>query len=164
MKTLIVYFSRTGHTERVAKQISRTMNATLMPISEARSRLGCLGYQRCLIEAAFGLDAKVLPSSTDPADYDLVLLGTPIWAWHLSSPVRTFARRHGKAIRQCGFFCTMGGSGHKAAFSELEKLIGHSPLVTLALTDKDVDAGQGRKRIASFSAKLKASVAQGRKQ
>jgi hypothetical protein len=61
-----------------------------------------------------------------------------VWGWHLSSPVRTFARQNAKAIRRTAFFCTMGGSGADTAFAELERLIGRRPQAVLALTEDEV--------------------------
>jgi len=159
MKTLVVFFSRSGYTRRVAKQIAMELHADLMPIVENRSRMGVFGYQRCVIEAVLGFGATIRPLPLDPADYELVLLGTPIWAWHLSSPLREFARRHGKSIQRSAFFCTMGGTGAARAFSELEKLLGHAPLATLALTDTEIDDERVGPKIDRFVAALSAPVA-----
>jgi flavodoxin len=144
MKTLVVYYSRTGHTQQVAEQLAAALGATLCPITEPGSRLGPLGYARSLIEGAFGRDAPIRAAQHDPAGYDLVLLGTPIWGWHLSSPVRAFARRHAKQIRRAAFFCTMGGSGAEQAFAELEQLIGHPPVATLAITEAELGTAAAR--------------------
>ena len=85
-----------------------------------------------------------------------MLIGTPIWGWHLSSPARAFARRYRAQIRRCAFFCTMGGSGSDAAFAELRQLTGQEPLATLALTDAEIDDGRATQRIADFVATLNA--------
>ena len=155
MRTLIVYFSRTGYTKRIAESIAKEMHATLLPITETRSRLGFIGYQRCVLEAAFGFNAKIDKAAIDPKSFDLVLLGTPIWGWHLASPVRAFARQHAQAIGSCGFFCTMGGSGASAAFTELQEIIGHAPLATLALTDREVDSGAAAAKVEHLAAVLR---------
>jgi flavodoxin len=155
VKTLVVYFSRTGHTRRVAEQLAVALGATLCPITEARSREGVFGYLRSLTEAAFGLDGPIGKSTHDPAQFDLVVIGTPIWGWHLSSPVRAFVRRHHAAIRPCAFFCTMGGSGSNAAFAELSKLVGLAPLATLAVTDNDIDRGRAAPKVERFVAALR---------
>jgi menaquinone-dependent protoporphyrinogen IX oxidase len=155
MKILIVHFSRTGYTRGVADRLAELLHGTSLPITEAGSRLGFLGYQRCLVEAVFGIDAAIEGPAVHPARFDLVVLGTPIWGWHLSSPVRTFARRHAPSIRRCAFFCTMGGSGASTAFAELERLVGRAPEATLALTDREIDSGAAVAKIESFAAALR---------
>ena len=139
MKTLVVYYSRTGTTERVARRLARELRASLLPITEKRSRLGFFGYQRSALEAVLGRSPRIHATRLDPADFDRVVIGTPIWAWHLSSPVRAFARRHARDIRRAAYFCTMGGSGAEAAFQELEQILGAKPEAVMALTEAEVE-------------------------
>lgn len=153
MKVLVVYFSRTGTTRRLAERLARELDGTLMPITETRSRLGLLGYPRSLIEAVSGRDVPIDPPRRDPRDYDLVLIGTPVWGWHLSSPVRAFARQWGRRLKHVAFFCTMGGSGERPAFDELRRLCGQVPLAELALQASDLEhlaRGDLRSRIQRY--------------
>ena len=161
MKTLVVYFSRTGHTRRVAEGLARALEGNTGAIRERRSRSGFFGYQRSLFEAVTGRDAAIDPAHPSPVGYDLVLIGTPVWGWRLSSPVRAYARRHAKRIRRCAFFCTMGGSGDRRAFAELEALLGRRPEATLALTEDEVariDGDAVGAKITRFVERLRAPV------
>ena len=38
-------------------------------------------------------------------------LGTPVWFWSLSSPVRSWLEANPLRGKRFAFFCTMGGSG-----------------------------------------------------
>jgi len=87
------------------------------------------------------------PPRADLAAYDLVIVGTPIWAFTMASPVRTFLEGAAGQLRAVAFFCTEGGSGHERAFRAMEKLAGRKPVAELALNEKEVRA--------DFSAKLK---------
>jgi flavodoxin len=149
-KIMVAYFSRSGYTRGVAEQLARLLKAQLCPIEEPRSRSGPLGYVRSLWEATRGRDADISTPAQEPEQFDLVVIGTPIWGWHLSSPARAFAHRYGGKIKHVAFFCTMGGAGAEKAFGELEKLIGHSPVATLALTDKELDSGTANEKIDRF--------------
>jgi menaquinone-dependent protoporphyrinogen IX oxidase len=155
MKILVTYFSRTGFTKRVAEQLARKLDATLCPIQESGSRLGLLGYSRCLWEASFDVDPKIKPLAQDPAQFDLVVIGTPIWGWHVASPPRAFARRYGMQIKRAAFFCTMGGSGAETAFSQLQQAVGIQPVATLALTDREIEANSIRAKLTSFADALR---------
>jgi flavodoxin len=150
-KVLVVYFSRTGDTRRTAQMLAKATSGELCAITENRSRLGLWGYVCSAWEAMLGREASVHTPGCDPAAADLVLIGTPIWGWHLSSPVRAFAREHGSRIRRFAFFCTMGGSGSEAAFAELQQILGQPPLATLALTDAEVDTGSAWPKAEAFA-------------
>lgn len=158
MKTLVVWFSRTGLTRGVAERITAALGAQACAITERRSRLGPLGYLRSAWEASRGRDAAIEALAADPRTADLVVIGTPVWAWHLSSPVRAFARRHRGDFRRVAFFCTMGASGSEAAFAELRELTGREPVATLALADREIDTPAGRARLDAFVAALKAAA------
>ncbi len=153
-KVLIVYFSRTGYTRRTAEMLAKATGGQLCPITESTSRQGLWGYLCSAWEAVLRREASVNKLGCDPAAADLVLIGTPIWGWHLSSPVRTFARCHASRIRRFAFFCTMGGSGSEAAFGELQLILGRPPQATLALTDAEVEAGGARSKVEAFARNL----------
>lgn len=157
MRILVVYFSRTGHTRRLAVRLARQLGATTAAITEAHSRRGLLGYQRSLYEATFHCEPEIDPLTRQPRDYDLVVIGTPVWGWQLASPVRSFARRYARSIRRTAFFCTMGGSGDRRAFAELGRVLGRRPEAVLALTEAELHsmlAPATRAKVAAFTRRL----------
>ena len=140
MKTLVVYYSRTGHTEHLAQEIARRCHADLDRIRDpdGADRGGLWGYLRSAWQAACGATPAIRPTTRDPGGYDLVVIGTPVWNWHLAAPVRSYARRHAGRFRRVAFFCTEGGSGDQRAFAELERLCGQAPRSTLAVVERDL--------------------------
>jgi flavodoxin len=148
-RILIVYHSRSGYTRRVARALAGRLAADLDGIEVVQPLGGVLGYAMCAIEAVTGLAPALRPGSKDPADYDLVLIGTPVWFWSLSSPVRSWLERHTLRGRKFAFFCTMSGSGASGVFATMKQLAGGEPLATLALTDAEIDAG-ARARLDAF--------------
>ena len=113
MKTLVVYYSRTGHTEHLAQEIARRCHADLDRIRDpdGADRGGLWGYLRSAWQAACGATPAIRPTTRDPGGYDLVVIGTPVWNWHLAAPVRSYARRHAGRFRRVALFCTEAGSG-----------------------------------------------------
>ena len=138
MKVLVVYYSRTGYTKRVAHSLARRLNANLEEIG-ADPRAGARGYLRCALESLLKLQTTIQPPQRDPAAYGLVLLGGPVWVWGLSSPVRSYLMQRRRRLPPLAFFCTMGGSGAQRVFDTMTTLAGKRPLATLALTDRDID-------------------------
>lgn len=144
-KTLIVYHSRTGYTRRVARHLADRLGADLDEIRIVQPMHGVLGYAACAIEAMAGLAPALRPMRHRPADYDLIIVGTPVWFWNLSSPVRSWLETFGGRGKRFAFFCTMGGSGASRVFAAMKELTGREPLATLALTDNEVDAASRAK-------------------
>jgi flavodoxin len=140
-RTLIAFHSRTGYTRRVAQALADRLNADLDEIQIVQPLDGRIGYLMCAIEAMTGLAPALRPARRDPTNYELIVVGTPVWFWSLSSPVRSWLEQHPLRGRRFGFFCTMGGSGASCVFSTMTELAGDRAVATLALTDHQIDAG-----------------------
>jgi menaquinone-dependent protoporphyrinogen IX oxidase len=151
--TLVVFHSRSGHTRRVAKALAESLDADLDEIVVHRRRDGPLGYLRCALEGLGGWAASVRATRHDPSRYERVLIGTPVWFWSLSSPVRAWVQSHHFGDAKLAFFCTMGGSGAEHAFEQLESVCGRAPQTTLALSEAQL-AGDFQGALADFVAKL----------
>jgi menaquinone-dependent protoporphyrinogen IX oxidase len=150
MKPLIAFHSRSGYTRRVAETLAGDCNGIVDEISALNEQAGVLGYLRCALEARSGIAPAIMPARRDPAEYELVIVGTPVWAWSLSGPVRSYLREHAHKLRRVAFFCTMGGAGADNAFSEMRALCGKVPLATLALTDREIDGRRHDPALAAF--------------
>ncbi len=153
MRVLVVYYSRTGYTERVAHSLARRLNADLESIG-SDPRPGALGYLRCALEALLKVPTAIRATRHDPAAYGLVLIGGPVWFWSLSSPVRSYLMQRRRRLPQLAFFCTMGGSGAQRVFDAMTTLAGKRPLATLALTDRDIEE-HGQRWLDAFIHALK---------
>jgi flavodoxin len=154
-RVLVVYYSRSGYTEFVAKRIAAACHADLERIEDPRKREGVFQYLRSALEALLGWRPAIAPGRRRPANYDLVIIGTPVWFWNVASPVRTWLQRHHTALSQVAVFCTFGGSGHAKVLDDLEGLCGHRALARLALTEGAVDQYQLHPPLHTFLLELK---------
>lgn len=145
MNVLVVYFSRSGHTETVARKLADALHADVEPITDKKSRSGILGYIRSGFEAATRRLPDIEPPVHELSSYDLVVIGTPIWNASVSSPVRAFLERNRRNLKRVAFFCTMGGSGSERAFREMERAAGMRPADVLVLRERDLRGDYGRK-------------------
>lgn len=140
-KTLVAFHSRSGYTRRVALALARRLAADVEEIRIVQPLDGLLGYAMCAVEAVAGLTPALRPGRRSLAGYDLVIVGTPVWFWSLSSPVRSWLEAHPLKGRRFAFFCTMGGSGDRGVFAAMRQLARGAPQATLALSDAEVDRG-----------------------
>jgi len=152
MKPLVVFYSRTGTTKKVAESLKKFLKCDSEEILDVKSRKGLIGYLISGKEASMKKLARIKETKKNPSSYDIVLIGTPVWAWNVSSPVRTYISKN--KFKKVAFFCTMGGSGDKNAFSEMKKLCGKKPVSVLALKTKEVAMGNFSERIGKFAKEI----------
>lgn len=111
-KILVVYYSRSGTTRKVAEALSAELHCDRKEIVEETSRSGILGYLQSVIEARRQVPSRMVVANSDhndPSIYDLVVIGTPVWAWSMSSPVRAYMVANKARLPAVAFFCTLGG-------------------------------------------------------
>lgn len=94
MKALVVYYSLFGNTKFVAEKLAGELGAEIHKTSD-------LGV--------------------DLSQYDLVAVGTPIWAGKARWPVNNFLKRNDFTGKKLALFCTRSGSGENA-FPAMEEI------------------------------------------
>lgn len=87
--TIVVYYSRTGTSEIVAKALSNFMRAEIIQIKDAKERSGSWGFIGAAYDSQMGNYTQIEPAHIDFSMYKNVYLVTPIWNWKLSVPMRT---------------------------------------------------------------------------
>lgn len=107
MKILVVYYSKTGNTRKIAQELSVKLKADIDEIKEARKR-GFLGTWLKGTRQAMKEKSSQVTFSKNPGDYDLVVLGGPIWAWNLIPPLRGYLEQNKDKIKKLAFFVTYG--------------------------------------------------------
>jgi hypothetical protein len=137
-KMLIVYFSRTGITRKLAQSIAHATGADLEELRESRSRRGILGWLRSGYEGTYRRASEPLPLTHDPRQYDLVFVGSPTWNQALSSPVRGFLQRHGRSLSNAALFATCTEQGGANVLREMADLLERPPLATLVIREAEV--------------------------
>jgi len=106
-------------------------------IQDKRNRMGWFGFLISGYEGATRQPAKIVPAKLDPSQYDVIIVGTPIWAGAMSSPLRAYLMKERARLPQLAFLCTCGSSG-TAAYTELQNDIGKKPLGLLELKMEQV--------------------------
>ena len=140
-KTLVVYYSRTNHTHTVAELIAQGVGANIERILDAQSRKGVFGILLSGQQATLQRPGRIQPVREDPSHYDLIILGSPVWSWSLSPPMRGYVIAQKHKFRRVAFFCTEGGSGGARLFRQLQTLCDKPPVATLEVTEGELKSG-----------------------
>jgi menaquinone-dependent protoporphyrinogen IX oxidase len=149
LKHLVVYYSRTGTTKKVALAICSHLQADCEALIDTKKRTGVLGYLRA------GRDARAKALTTlhepqySPHDYDVVILGTPVWRNTVSTPVRTYISRYNAQFKYVAFFTTQR-SEKRDVLQELRELCDQIPLALLTLRADAVKQNAFQDELTSF--------------
>lgn len=155
MKSLVVYYSRTGRTRKVAEALARLLAADLDELHDTRRRSGLLGGLAGGRDAWLARETGLAPLKYDPAGHDLVVLAGPVWAFNICPALRAYARLHGHRLRRAAFVATQGGRGAERAFAALSDLLGAPPVATLVLLDRDIDRDRHLPALEDFAGRLR---------
>ena len=160
MSILVVYYSRSGNTRRVAEAVASACDATLLELVDTANRAGFKGYMKSGKDAMLSKRTEIEPPKQRADEYDLVIVGTPVWAFTMTPAVRTYLEQERNAIRKAAFFCTMGGSGANRTFNTMKRTCGKTPCATLALSERESKSEKLDKFVAGFVEEINKASAQ----
>ena len=125
-KKLVVYFSASGITQKVAEMIAEPADCDIYEIAPkvayTKADLNWMDKKsRSSVEMN---DKKIRPELADNAinisGYDEIILGFPIWWYVAPTIINTFLEAHDFAGKKIVLFATSGGSGFGNTVKELQ--------------------------------------------
>lgn len=160
-KSLVVFYSQTGSTKKVADVFQKARNADIFEIKTATpypstydSTVAAVRVQRESKQWPALLNAKV-----NLAKYDTIYLGYPIMFGSFAPPIYTFLDSNDLSGKVVVPFCTYGSGGRKASAAELKTLEpGANVTLAYGISNKRISAENGAevaaKEIEAFFADL----------
>ncbi|MBN2458884.1 NAD(P)H-dependent oxidoreductase [Candidatus Woesearchaeota archaeon] len=118
-KKLVVFYSRTGITRKVANAIAQELQAELEELVDKKSRKGIMGWLSGGRDAMKKILTELEPLEKDLSEYEIIVIGTPIWAGNMAPAARTFLSQNRGKLKKVAFFHTRGGSGLEKVEKEL---------------------------------------------
>lgn len=153
MKTLIVYYSRTQVTKKIAELIQKELKCDIEEITDDGKYNGKLGYIKGGMNASMGRTSDINPVSKNPSDYDLVIIGTPVWASNMATPIYTYLLENKNEIKKIASFCTCISGGYEKTLEKIGEVSNQNLIASEFFTAKDVE--NPCEKINTFINKLK---------
>ena len=128
-KKLVAYFSASGVTAKLAKDLAEAIDADLFeikpvePYSEADQNWKN-PLARCNKEKIGKKDVPVSGIVENMDEYDTVYLGFPIWYWAAPNVVNTFVKQYDFSNKKVVLFATSGGSNMGKTAEKLQPYLG----------------------------------------
>lgn len=154
-KVLVVYFSRTGNCKKIAKEIAKRLDADIEEIKTSTSYSGFFGYQKALFHGFLNTTPKIAPVKKELYEYDLIIIGGPIWGGSLSAPVRSFLQNHKNSFRNIAFFSTQGSAfGQKNLMRQMKHVCSLRPITSMTITKNKIESSAYQDIVLEFTSKI----------
>lgn len=122
-KSLVIYWSYTGNTEWVAKEVARYLGADIEKLNDTTDWSGLKGEIIRSAETATKSGADNLePIGHDLAAHDNVIVMLPFWGPTITPTVRSFLSQYGDKIANLWLVVTYGYSKFDARKKEVAKM------------------------------------------
>ena len=115
MKTAIIFYSFEGSSALVAETIKEVLAADVFEIKtvDTMKRTGLGLYAWGGRQVVMRTKPDLVPLNVDVNAYDLIILGTPVWAWSPSPPMYSFLSKTSISGKKIALFCCHGGGKGK---------------------------------------------------
>ncbi len=157
-RTLVVFYSRTGHTRKVTEDLALLLGADVEELIDKKARAGMSGYLGAGKDALGEKLTELGPLKFNPADYELVVIGTPVWSWNMTPAVRTYLSAHKAVFGTVAFFTLSGKTAPDKIVKKMEVLTGKTARAFAGFVDadlKDQNRAVYEGKIRAFADKLK---------
>ena len=131
MKNLIAYFSWSGNTRLVARQLQKSVSCDLFEIKTVMSYPN--DYYECTEVAKKEQQTNVRPVLVETVKdfdyYSVIFVGYPNWWSTIPMPLFTFFESYNFSGKMVIPFCTHGGGGLGRSVTDIKKLCPNSTVL-----------------------------------
>lgn len=145
-----MYYSRTGNTKKVGEEIAKTLGADSDEIVDRKNRQGILGWLKAGWDARRGKRPEI-EVQKDPRDYDLIIVGTPIWGGKMTPAVRTYLNDYDFTDKKMAFFTTEMGGKPVETIEEMEEIAAEAQIKgSLCIKQDDIQNNNYEAQLSDF--------------
>lgn len=157
MKTLVVYYSRTGNAKFIAETIAANIGADTEEIVDLKKRGGPIGFLSGGRDATQGKETEIAPTKRNPKDYDLIIIGTPVWASAPTPAIRTYINHNDLSGQKVALFFAAGKENQKAIDKTKGLLTNSQIIAVLSLEEPTNKKEESEKTVEAWCETLKKS-------
>lgn len=154
---LVVCYSYSGVSRRAAQLLASHLGWPLGEVLEQRSRAGFGGDLRCVLDSLLRRRPAIRYEGPEPADFDAVVVVSPIWAMQMAGPMRSFLAEYAGRMKCVAQVTTMSAAGAANAVAEATRLLHRAPVLSVGLMARELEVGAGTTRLLAFGEALAAA-------
>ena len=84
------------------------LGSDIEEIVDLKNREGKIGWMSATQDASRGKETDIAPITKNPKDYELLIIGTPVWAFTLTPAIRTYLKNNDLSGKKVALFFTHG--------------------------------------------------------
>ncbi len=150
-KILLVYYSRTWITGKVAEYIKLLTNCDTEEIIDKKERTWILWYIWAGRDAALKKITEIQKIKFKPWDYDILIIGTPVRDFAISPAIRSYIQENKEDLPpKIIFYCTTWNSWEREAFQEMIYVCSKVPIWTICFKTKEIEKNKFQERLKNF--------------
>lgn len=154
MSTLNLFYSLTGNSRRVAHMLACDLQATPAEIT-CRTYASGFGRLRQALDLLTGASPSIEVPDVTARQWDLVVLGGPVWGGRPATPLRSYLKRYAARHGRVALFLTAGGTSAsyppEQAIAELTALAAGPPVAAQIFTAAQMASPDLDARVARFA-------------
>jgi len=133
-KTLVVYYSHTNNVHRIISELSSQIEVDVVRVEPAEKGLDYAANNYAIGSALIaairnnpdnpGSYPAIDPVDVNPAEYDTIIIGAPLWWSNMAAPMQTFLFQHGEEMagKNIGLIVSSASSGISGVESDGRRL------------------------------------------
>ncbi|MCX8074918.1 MAG: NAD(P)H-dependent oxidoreductase [Clostridia bacterium] len=132
MKAAVVYYSFEGNTKFVAEKIASKFEADIYELKTVENKVPNSGFFKYFWggkQVFMKETPEILDLKFNPNDYDVIFIGTPVWAFTYSPAIKTFMEKYRFQDKKVVVFCTHSG-GIKSTLENMKKDLGRNEYIS----------------------------------
>lgn len=160
MSVLVVYYSFEGNTKYAAERIAEKLGADILQLkAENEPPRNILKFLVGGKSVLFGEKALLNRFSEDPAAYDAIVIGSPVWAGKVTPAIREFVLTHPFEGKKVGIFASSASGEAESMLSHLRTLLGGNEVVaSVSLRNPLKNSEQTDAQIDGFCKELQSAL------
>jgi len=133
MKTLIIYYSFEGNVKLLSETMANEIKADVLEL-HPKQELQSTGFMKYLWggrQVIMKEEPELEPINTNLDDYELLVIGTPVWAGSYTPAIRSFLSNNSIINKKVALFCSHEGGLGKTLNNLKNKLSSNQIISTI---------------------------------
>ena len=122
MRVKVIFYSLDGNSKLIAEEVAKSLNGDIVELKPKKYYANS-GFKKYLWGGTSVLmkEKPELEAYDNNLDYDLLVIGTPVWAGTFSPAIRTFLKENNLDGRKVALFACHAGGGADKCFEKFKK-------------------------------------------